>query len=191
MPLSPWISTVARDGATCRIKLNTSSIHGACPMIFSKPNFLSNCRRSCRFSSSNCRDRRARWSTNSNWSRLTGLVIKSYAPVFMASTAVSIVPYAVSKIQIRLASRSKARPLSVTPSIPDIRISVIITSTLPCSASTRKAVRRYRQQHLVSSLAWRSPAGVFIFHYQYNRFTPTARPSPLFADAKPAAQLTA
>ena len=94
VPLSPSMSTVARVGATCRMVSNTSSIGALVPMIVSNPlpERRSTCCRSSLFSVSTSRPRSARWMRMSSLSRLTGLVTKSYAPRFMASTAVSTLP---------------------------------------------------------------------------------------------------
>ena len=60
VPLSPWIKTVARDGATCRTMSITFCIGSDSPMMFSSPNFLLSCCLSVLFSLSRVRSLRAR-----------------------------------------------------------------------------------------------------------------------------------
>ena len=92
VPLSPWISTVAREPATWRMVSKTSCMAGERPIMFSSPYLSSSCSRSRSFSSSIFLALSTRSSTSSNLSRLIGLVMKSVAPCCIASTASSTSP---------------------------------------------------------------------------------------------------
>ncbi len=75
VPLSPSMSTVARVGATWRMRSKISTMGGELPMMFSRPNFLSSSSRNRRFSLSTLREWSARMSTASSFSRSSGLVM--------------------------------------------------------------------------------------------------------------------
>ena len=92
VPLSPSISTVARVGATCSMTSNTCFMTSLCPRMPSTAYLRSTCCFSSTFSFSSVRPLSARLMRISSSSRLSGLVTKSYAPRFIASTAVSTQP---------------------------------------------------------------------------------------------------
>ena len=95
VPLSPEISTVARVGATWRRVSYTSCIGAESPTSRSRPKRLSTCFFNSTTSFSAACERNALFKRSSNLSILTGLGTKSYAPLRIASTAVSNEPYAV------------------------------------------------------------------------------------------------
>ena len=92
VPDSPSTRIVAREGATSRTRSMTSRSAPEPPMIPSKLNFSSSRSCSWRTSTSSVRVFRARWMSTSSRSMFTGLVRKSTAPRFIASTAVSMLP---------------------------------------------------------------------------------------------------
>ena len=128
VPVSPSISTVARDCATSFTRSMTSLSLAECPTMPSKLNFLSSRSCSCLTSTSRVRDFSARCTMISSFSRLTGLVRKSKAPRFIASTAESMLPYAVIMITTGLFGSVSTLSMTLSPDFPGIRRSVITTS---------------------------------------------------------------
>src|SRR5713226_2262022 len=137
VPLSPWTSTVAELSATCCTSIINRRKAGLVPIML--PCRSRSSRRFCRARFWAMRSRRSRAcrTTLVSWASWNGLVRKSVAPSFIARTASSTVPKAVSRITstsgaTALASRSSSRPVS-----PGILRSESTRSTPPaCSRSS-------------------------------------------------------
>ena len=129
VPLSPVINTVVLMGATLLTISSTCRMAGLLPTIVPLGRTDSSSLRRMRFSRARACFSSAFWIVFSKTARRKGFVMKSYAPSFMASTADSTVPYAVSITtsisgHCFLISRSSEWPL-----MPGIRRSVNTTST--------------------------------------------------------------
>ena len=130
-PLSPVIRTLALDGATFFISSRRRLMSALVPIILSNvtaspSSFLSIvcCRESSLFS-------RARFTITFSWSRFNGLVRKSYAPFFIASTAESMLPCPVSTITGIPGVSVVMRLRTSSPLIPSILRSVTTRSMSP------------------------------------------------------------
>jgi hypothetical protein len=91
VPDSPSSSTVAADGAACCTTSKVRRIASDCPTV-GRRRVASSCARSVRFSVKSDCFSSAFSTTRTTCARLSGLVMKSYAPSRIASTAVSTVP---------------------------------------------------------------------------------------------------
>jgi hypothetical protein len=116
VPLSPRSSTVALDGATCCTSSSVCRIGRDPPMIARCRRVSWSCARRTWFSSTRDCWSMARLTARTIWMRLKGLVTKSHAPSFIASTAVSTVPNAVMRMNsvsgdTVFAARKRSSPL--------------------------------------------------------------------------------
>ncbi len=116
VPLSPWISTVAELFATWVTRVIMRRHAGLTPMAAPCARRASSRCCSALFSWMSARRSSAFRMTRTSWARWNGFVRKSTAPSFIARTASSTVPKAVSMITSRsglivLTSRSSSRPL--------------------------------------------------------------------------------
>jgi len=139
VPLSPSSSTVASDGAAC---ITTSIVrrHASDVPTIVRRRRSASWARSARFSTTSDCFSSAFLMMRTTWARLTGLVTKSYAPSFIASTAVSTVPYAViSTTSVSGAMVLAARSRSMPPVRGIIR-SVSITPTRCLRSRSRPVV---------------------------------------------------
>jgi hypothetical protein len=127
VPLSPSRSTVASVAATRSTSARTVRIAGDSPTIGGNVFEVASAKRS----DSRERVRRsiARRTSRRRRSGSTGLVMKSSAPCFMASTAVSMEPNAVMTRTGSVGSRAIAASSTARPSAPGSRQSVSTRST--------------------------------------------------------------
>ena len=114
VPLSPSSSTVASLGAACMTMSIVRRHASELPMI-ARRRFSASWALRLRFSTSSDCFSSALRTIFTTCVRLSGFVTKSYAPSFIASTAVSTVPYAVISTTsvsgaIVLAARSRSMP---------------------------------------------------------------------------------
>ncbi len=122
VPLSPSSRTVASVAATRSVSARTARIAADSPTIGGSV-------RDCASAKSrDCRERArrsiARATRRRSRSGSTGLVMKSSAPCFMASTAVSMEPNAVMTITGSVGSSAIAASRTAMPSAPGSRRSV-------------------------------------------------------------------
>src|ERR1017187_7094558 len=159
-PLSPVNSTVARVGPTRSMAAKISCMGSLRPMILSNSSRRPSSALSWRFSSRSSRTSSALWTTCIRWSSENGLSRKSVAPAFMASTAVSTLPYAViittgtcafcrrisarnscpsMRGSFRSVSTMAARSTSFNPSSALAALSTSNPADINCSSSTRRS----------------------------------------------------
>src|ERR1035441_9574118 len=159
-PLSPVNSTVARVGPTRSMAAKISCMASLRPIILSNSERRPSSALSWRFSSRSARTSSALLTTCIRWSRENGLSRKSVAPAFMASTAVSTLPYAVimttgtcafcrrisarnscpsMRGSFRSVSTMAARSTSFNPSSALAALSTSNPADISCSSSTRRS----------------------------------------------------
>src|ERR1019366_9289761 len=132
-PLSPDNSAVARVGPTRSMAAKISCMASLRPIILSNSYRRPSSALSWLFSSRSARTSSALLTTCMRWSRENGLSRKSVAPAFMASTAVSTLPYAVI---MTTGICAFCRRISARNSCPSIRGSFRSVSTISARSAS-------------------------------------------------------
>gem|GEM_PF-2115449 len=134
-PDSPVMSTLAFVGATRRTRSNMRLMAGVFPTMVDVRRCDSTSSSSSSLRRASSRRSRARLTSMDRWSRLTGFVMKSYAPLRIASTASSTVPCPVSTMTGTDGYLDATCLKSSPPESPGMRRSVMTRSTSPRSAA--------------------------------------------------------